>query len=48
MIDRNQLYINGEWVSSADNGTIEVVNPFTEATIAKIPAGSCDDVNLAH
>ena len=47
MIDRNQLYINGEWVSSADNGTIEVVNPFTEATIAKIPAGSCADVELA-
>ena len=43
MIDRNQLYINGEWVSFAGNGTIEVVNPFTEAVIAKIPAGACDD-----
>lgn len=47
MIDRNQLYINGEWVSSAGNGTIDVVNPFTEATIAQIPAGSLDDVACA-
>jgi len=47
MMDRNQLYINGEWVSSASNGTIEVVNPFTEATIAQIPAGSHDDVERA-
>ncbi len=47
MIDRNQLYINGEWVSSAGNGTIEVVNPYTETCMAKIPAGSSDDVERA-
>ena len=47
MVDRNRLYINGEWVSSADNEMIDVVNPFTEATMAKIPAGARDDVEHA-
>jgi len=47
MIDKKQVFINGEWVASACDGTIEVVNPFTEATIARIPAGSCDDVERA-
>lgn len=46
-MDRNQLYMNGEWVSSAGSGTIEVVNPYTEATIARIPAGSPVDVERA-
>lgn len=47
MIDKNLIFINGEWVSSAGDDRIAVVNPFTEATIAKIPAGSCDDVDRA-
>jgi acyl-CoA reductase-like NAD-dependent aldehyde dehydrogenase len=46
MIKRDKLYINGEWVLTK-NGAIEVVNPYTEKTIATIPAGSGTDVDHA-
>jgi len=46
MINKDQLYIDGKW-QPASQGTIDVVNPFTEATIAKIPAGSPQEVDHA-
>ncbi|MGH9179581.1 MAG: aldehyde dehydrogenase family protein [Acidimicrobiales bacterium] len=42
-----RLYIGGEWVAPAATGSIEVVNPATEAVCATVPAGGPDDVARA-
>ena len=42
-----QFYINGEWVDPADPQHLEVINPATEESIAKIAMGNSDDVNKA-
>jgi aldehyde dehydrogenase (NAD+) len=47
MIDRNVLFIDGQWVPSSAGETIDVENPATEATIGVIPAGTAEDVDRA-
>jgi aldehyde dehydrogenase (NAD+) len=47
MIDRNQLYIDGQWVASSSGETIEVENPATEEIVGVIPAGTAADVDKA-
>ncbi|WP_326761719.1 aldehyde dehydrogenase family protein [Streptomyces phaeochromogenes] len=47
MIERDQIFINGKWVPSSGDGTISVTSPVTEETVATIPAGSAEDVDLA-
>lgn len=47
MIERDQIFINGKWVASSGDGIISVTNPVTEETVATIPAGSAEDVDLA-
>ena len=42
-----QLYIGGEWVEPAGDGTIEVVNPATEEVIGRVPEGTAEDVDRA-
>lgn len=42
-----QNFINGTWTDSHDDGYLELVNPATEETIARFPAGSTDDVDQA-
>jgi acyl-CoA reductase-like NAD-dependent aldehyde dehydrogenase len=44
---RDKIYIGGEWVRPHGDGTIEVVNPTTEETIATIPACDAEDADLA-
>ncbi len=44
---REQLYIGGEWVTPAGEGTIEVVNPTTEEALATVPEGTPEDVDRA-
>src|SRR5687768_4839148 len=44
---RDQLYIGGEWIDPAGEDTLEVRNPATEQVIARIPAGTPDDVDRA-
>jgi aldehyde dehydrogenase (NAD+) len=46
-IVRDKLYIGGEWVEPAGEGTIEVVNPATGAAIARIPEGTPEDADRA-
>ena len=41
------LYIDGTWHNSASPDTIAVVNPATEAVLAKAPAGCSADVDKA-
>jgi acyl-CoA reductase-like NAD-dependent aldehyde dehydrogenase len=44
---REQLYIGGEWVKPAGDGTIEVVNPTTEEPLGTVPEGTPEDVDRA-
>ena len=44
---RDKLYIGGEWVEPAGDGTIEVVNPSTEEVIGRIPEGTPEDADRA-
>jgi aldehyde dehydrogenase (NAD+) len=40
-------YIGGRWVPSANETSIDVINPATEAVIDRVPAGSPADVGAA-
>src|SRR4051794_11633377 len=42
-----EMLIGGEWRAGSAREEIEVVNPATEETVASVPAGSADDVELA-
>ena len=42
-----QHYINGEWIDSAGNELIAVVNPATEEVIGEISAANKDDIGQA-
>ncbi len=37
MKNYQKLYIGGEWVASAGDGTLDVVNATTEAVMGRIP-----------
>ena len=47
MDTRTELYINGAWVESTAEETIDVVNPATEEIIGRAPNASVEDVNHA-
>ncbi len=47
MIEHRQIFVNGKWVDSTATEFIEVVNPATEETIASVPRGTNEDVDLA-
>lgn len=47
MIERNKIYIDGEWVASAGRDVLTVINPATEQPIATVPRGTAQDVELA-
>ncbi|MBS6512257.1 MAG: aldehyde dehydrogenase family protein [Staphylococcus aureus] len=47
MRDYTKQYINGEWVESNSNETIEVINPATEEVIGKVAKGNKADVDKA-
>ena len=46
-MDRDKLYIDGEWVEPSSMATIEVVSPLTEEVIATVPHASNEDVDRA-
>lgn len=46
-IQRDKLFVGGEWIDPAGDGTIEVVNPSTEEVIGTIPEGTSADVDRA-
>jgi aldehyde dehydrogenase (NAD+) len=46
-IVRDKLYIGGEWVEPAGEGTIEVANPASGAPVARIPEGTPEDAERA-
>lgn len=47
MIEHNNIFVDGQWIPSAGSGKLEVVNPVTEQTIALVPRGTAEDVDLA-
>lgn len=47
MIEHTKIYIDGQWVPSQGPATLKVVNPVTEETIAVVPRGTAQDVDLA-
>jgi aldehyde dehydrogenase (NAD+) len=47
VVERNEIFINGEWRESAGTETITVINPATEEPFATIPSGTAADVNEA-
>jgi acyl-CoA reductase-like NAD-dependent aldehyde dehydrogenase len=44
---RDKIYINGGWVPSTGDGTIEVIDPTSEEVLATVPAGTPEDVDRA-
>jgi betaine-aldehyde dehydrogenase len=44
---RDQLYINGEWVSPDLGGYLDVINPATEQILQRVAAGTEDDIDHA-
>ena len=47
MIQRDKLYIGGEWVASSGAGNVEVINATTEEVMGSVPAGTREDVDRA-
>ena len=47
MLEKLQMYINGEWVDSHSSETIEVMNPSDDSVMGVITAGNSDDVDRA-
>jgi acyl-CoA reductase-like NAD-dependent aldehyde dehydrogenase len=43
----DRLFINGQWVKSTGEGSIEVINSTTEEVMARIPEGTPEDVAAA-
>ncbi|MGH2983687.1 MAG: aldehyde dehydrogenase family protein, partial [Solirubrobacterales bacterium] len=46
-IDRDRLYIGGEWVEPSGSDSIEVVDSTTEAVIGRVPEGTPEDIDRA-
>ncbi|GAA4109453.1 aldehyde dehydrogenase [Nocardioides fonticola] len=46
-LDRDTLFIDGDWAAPATDAVLEVVNPATEEVIARVPEGSTADVDAA-
>jgi acyl-CoA reductase-like NAD-dependent aldehyde dehydrogenase len=47
MTNHDQIYINGQWVPSDGDATIDVVNPSNEEVIGSVPEGTATDVDAA-
>ena len=47
MINAKKFYINGEWISSTNSETIDVINPANEKVFTSIGSGCANDINNA-
>jgi aldehyde dehydrogenase (NAD+) len=45
--DRDDLFLGGRFVAPATSATLDVVNPSTEDTVARVPMGSPHDIDAA-
>jgi betaine-aldehyde dehydrogenase len=46
-VQQHRIFIGGEWVDSAGDGSQEILNPATGETIAQVPEGNVEDVDRA-
>ena len=46
-IDRDRLYIGGEWVEPSGQGRFEVIDATTEQVMGSVPAGDASDLDRA-
>jgi aldehyde dehydrogenase (NAD+) len=46
-INRDRLYIGGEWVEPQGSGSFEVIDATTEQVMGTVPAGSAEDLDRA-
>ena len=42
-----QLFINNQWIESADGATMESINPADESVVAEVSAGGAQDIDAA-
>jgi len=47
LVDRDRLYIDGQWVPSSGGSSIDVVNASTEGVLGRVPAGTAADIGRA-
>ena len=47
MADSYQMFIDGEWVSSSDGQTRDIISPHTGAVMASVQEGTAEDANRA-
>jgi len=47
MADSYQMFVDGEWVSSSDGATRDVINPATGEVIASVQEATAEDANRA-
>lgn len=47
MIERKQIFINGQWVASTGTQVLTVTSPLTEQAVATVPRGTAEDVDRA-
>ncbi|TMK16827.1 MAG: aldehyde dehydrogenase family protein, partial [Actinobacteria bacterium] len=47
MADSYQMFIDGEWVSSSDGQTRDIISPHTGAVMATVQEGTAEDANRA-
>jgi aldehyde dehydrogenase (NAD+) len=44
---QDKIFIGGEWVTPTSRETLEVISPFTEETVARVPDAGTEDVDRA-
>ncbi|MEZ5144170.1 MAG: aldehyde dehydrogenase [Acidimicrobiales bacterium] len=47
MLEHDTFFIDGKWVAPAGTGTIDVVSPFTEEVVGRVPDATTADVDRA-
>ncbi|MDT8319552.1 MAG: aldehyde dehydrogenase family protein [Xanthomonadales bacterium] len=47
MYDCTRNYIDGEWVESGSDRTLEIINPATEQSIGRVSLGTAEDIDQA-
>ena len=41
------LFINGNFVKSSSNNTVEVLNPATQEILCQVPCATADEINMS-
>ena len=47
MLTKDRFYIGGEWVEPASSGVLDVISPYTEEVIGRVPESTPADIDTA-